>query len=290
MTNHVGYVSSNLPSRIDLAALRRMRADGHPIAMLTCYDYSTARVLADTGVHVLLVGDSAANTILGETSTVPIALDFLVTLTRAVRRAAPHLFVMGDMPFASYPDPVTAVVNAARFLKEAGADAVKLEVDGRHQAIVAALSTAGIPVCAHLGLLPQRAPQQGGYKAQGRTSPEAERIINDAELLVGAGADLLLIEAVPNEVSARVVERVGVPVFGCGGGSSCHGHVVVLHDLLGFSARPPRFVEPLVDVPALIRQAASTYAQRVASREYPAPRHQYQMKSDTKSPSVSEPK
>ncbi len=264
--------------RITLATLRQMKAARNPISMLTCYDYPTARVLAPTGVHILLVGDSAATTVLGEDSTVRVTLDFLVTITDAVRRGAPDVFLMADMPFASYPDIPTAVANAARFMREAGADCVKVEADLRHRDVIAGMTSAGIPVCAHLGLLPQRAAQLGGYFAQGRTNPDAKRIIQDAVALSEAGATLLLIEAVPNEVTAQVIQKVSVPVIGCGAGPSADGHVVVLHDMLGYSSRVPRFVDKLADAPTLIANAATRYVQAIANREYPADRHQYHMK------------
>lgn len=264
----------NMP-KITLTTLRQMAAERRPIAMLTCYDYPMAKILAACGVCILLVGDSAATTVLGESSTLPATLDFMTILTRAVRRGAPDVFVMGDMPFGSYPDVPTAVANARQMLCLGGADAVKLECDHRHEPIVAALAAAGVAVCAHLGLRPQRAALDGGYRYQGRTEAEVERIVQDASRMAQAGAELILLEAVPDAVSRRVVAAVPCPVLGCGAGSSCHGHVVVLHDLLGFSERTPRFADPLADVPAVIARAARDYVAAVENRQYPAPRHQY---------------
>ncbi len=264
--------------RITVATLRKMAAQGHPIAMLTCYDHPTALILASTGLHILLVGDSAATTVLGEDSTTAATMEFMVPITRAVRRGAPDLLLMADMPFASYPDIPTAVANALRFIREGGADVIKMECDHRHINIVGAMAAAGIGVCAHLGLLPQRAIQEGGYKARGRTKDEADRIVHDATLLAEVGAELILLEAVPDEVSRRVVAAVKCPVLGCGAGASCHGHVVVLHDMLGLSGRTPRFVDKLADLPAVIDQAARAYVRAVEKREYPAARHAYQMK------------
>lgn len=247
--------------------------------MLTAYDYPTARILAGTGIHAILVGDSAATTVLGADSTVKATFDFLLTLTEAVRRGAPDLFLMGDMPFASYPDVATAVKNGARFMREAGADCVKLEGDLRHKEIVAGMAAAGICVCAHVGLLPQRAMQQGGYVAQGRTAAEARRIVEEAVTLAKAGAHMILLEAVPDEVTADVVRQVECPVIGCGAGPSADGHVIVLHDMLGYTERPPRFVEKLADVPGVIAEAAARYAELVHTRGYPVARHQYRMKA-----------
>ena len=267
-------------ARITLQTLRDMKKRRAPIAMLTAYDYPTAKLLADTGIDVLLVGDSAATTLLGADSTVVATLDFLLILTAAVRRGAPNAFVMADMPFATYPDIPTAVANAARFVREAGADAVKFEMELRHAPMVEALTAAGIATCAHVGLLPQRAAQQGGYMAQGRTPAEARKIIDTAIALAQAGAQLLLIEAVPDEVTAEIVRSAECPVFGCGAGPSADGHVVVIHDLLGYNARVPRFVERLGNIPAAIQDAVQRYIQAVRTRTYPAAQHQYRMKTD----------
>ncbi len=264
--------------QVTLQTLREMKKQREPIVMLTAYDYPTARILAAAGVDVLLVGDSAATTLLGADSTVVATLDFMVTLTGAVRRGAPGAFVMADMPFATYPDIPVAVANAARFVREAGADAVKFEMDHRHVEMVRALAAAGVTTCAHVGLLPQRAAQQGGYVAQGRTPAEAKRIVETAAALAQAGAHLLLLEAVPDEVTARIVRQVDCPVLGCGAGSSADGHVMVIHDLLGFNARVPRFVERFGDVPAAMRDAVVRYVQAVRERKYPEERHQYRMK------------
>ncbi|HMD52931.1 MAG TPA: 3-methyl-2-oxobutanoate hydroxymethyltransferase [Phycisphaerae bacterium] len=264
--------------KITLAVLRQMRQEQRPIAMLTCYDFPTAQILAQAGVPLLLVGDSVATTVLGEKSTIPATMDFMVTITRAVRNGAPGVFLLADMPFGSYSTIKTAVSNAKRFLAESGADAVKVECDRRHEAIIAAMAAAGIPICAHLGLLPQHAAQEGGYRYRGRTMEDAERIVSDGVTLAKAGAVLLLLEAVPDEVSRRVVEAVDCPVLGCGAGSSCHGHVVVLHDMLGLSGQTPRFVDRLADLPSVIGQAARAWVTAVESREYPASRHQYHMK------------
>jgi 3-methyl-2-oxobutanoate hydroxymethyltransferase len=268
-----------LQHRITLQTLREKKQRREPIAMLTAYDYPTARILAAAGVDVLLVGDSAATTLLGAESTVAATLDFMLMLTAAVRRGAPDVLVMADMPFASYPDIPTGVASASRFVREGGADAVKFEVDIRHVEMIRAASSAGITVCAHVGLLPQRAAQQGGYVAQGRTPAEAQRIIDAAVAHAQAGAHLLLLEAVPDEVTAEVVRQVDCPVLGCGAGPSSDGHVVVIHDMLGYNARVPRFVERFGDVPAAIQDAAQRYIEAVRTRAYPAPHHLYRMRN-----------
>jgi 3-methyl-2-oxobutanoate hydroxymethyltransferase len=262
-----------------------MKRRREPIAMLTAYDFHTARLFAAAGIEILHVGDSVATTLLGADSTLAATMEILLPLTAAVRRGAPAAFLMGDMPFASYPDVPTAVANAARFIRDAGADAVKLEADLRHKEIITALSAAGMTVCAHLGLLPQRAPQQGGYLAQGRTPAEARRIIDESLQLARAGAHLLLLEAIPDEVTAELQKQLAahqldIPVLGCGAGPSADGHVQVSFDMLGYSDRVPRFVERFADLPALITDAAQRYHQAIKSRAYPAPHHQYRMKTD----------
>jgi 3-methyl-2-oxobutanoate hydroxymethyltransferase len=270
-----------LATHITLQTLREMKKRHEPISMLTAYDNPTAKILSAAGIEILLVGDSVATTVLGLDSTTGATMELLLALTAAVRRGAPNAFVMGDMPFASYPDVATAVANAARFVKEAGADAVKLEADIRHREIVTALTAAGMVICAHVGLLPQRAAQQGGYVAQGRTPADAKRIVDEALALAQAGAQILLLEAVPDEVTAEVVSQAGdnVPVLGCGAGPSADGHVVVSYDMLGYNQRVPRFVEKLGDAPSVIHDAAQRYVAAVKSRTYPAPHHQYRMRS-----------
>ncbi len=261
--------------KITISTLQTMRQHHQPIAMLTCYDFPTAKILSHCGVHILLVGDSAATTVLGEDSTIHATMDFMVLLTRAVRRGAPEVYLMADMPFASYATAEAAVANGRRFMTEAGADCVKLECDLRHENIVRTMVMAGIPVCAHLGLLPQRAAQTGGYRYQGRTEEQAEELVRESLAMTDAGAEMLLLEAVPDRVSRRIVDTTGALVLGCGAGASCHGHVMVLHDMLGYTEKPPRFVERYGDVPTAIAAAARAYVQAVEKRKYPQLRHEY---------------
>lgn len=273
------------PTPITLSTLKAFKKSREPIAMLTAYDHPTAALFAAAGIEILLVGDSVATTVLGEDSTVCATMDLLLVLTKAVRRGAPNAFIMADMPFASYPDVPTAVANASRFVRESGADAVKLEADIRHREIVTAMAAAGIVTCAHIGLLPQRAAQQGGYIAQGRTPAEAQRLAHEAVELARAGAQLLLIEAVPDEVTADIQSRLAaaglheIPVLGCGAGPSADGHIIVSYDLLGYNARLPRFVERFGDAASIIQDAAHRYLGAVKSRAYPAAHHQYRMKA-----------
>ena len=257
-----------------------MRQAREPIALLTCYDFPTAQILEGIGIPLLLVGDSAANTVLGLASTREIPPDFLLTLTVAVRRGAPNVFLLADMPYRAMASIAAAVAMGQRFIGEASADAVKIEIAEGDVGFVAALVAAGIPTCAHLGLLPQRVTSPDGYKAQGRTAEAASTLVQTALACVSAGAQMLLLEAVPDEVTREISSRVDVPVFGCGAGPSADGHVVVLHDMLGFNSKPPRFVEVLGDLPAALRQAATRYLEAITTRAYPAPKHTYKMKSE----------
>lgn len=268
---------------VTLKGLRQQVAEGHPLAMLTCYDATTARWLARGGVPMLLVGDSAAQVVLGFDSSIHAPLEFMLQLTAAVKRGAPNCFVMGDMPFMSYQAAdAEAIHNAGRFLTEGMADAVKLEVDASFGDLVGKLSRAGVPVVAHLGWRPQQARAAGVRTAliAGRTAGEARSLVEQAELMEARGAAMLLIEQCPAEVSQRIVERVSIPLIGCGGGPACHGHVVVLQDMLGMSERSPSFAKPLAPVGEAIAQAAAQWVEWVRSGRYLAGDHPYQMPED----------
>ena len=245
-------------------------------AALTCYDAVTAGWLERTGIPMLLVGDTAAEMILGLPGTIHAPLDFMITITAAVRRGAPRCFVMGDMPFMSYHASADdALRHAGRFLTEGGADAVKLEVDRTLLPLVARMSCAGIPVVAHLGCRPQHIKRTGGYVGAGRTAVEAAAIVRDAADFEAAGAAMILLEAVPDEVSQAVVERCSVPVIGCGAGTSCHGQVVVLHDLLGLTSWQPAFAPPVAGIGEAIAGAAEAWMRKVRDSAF-AP-HPYRM-------------
>jgi 3-methyl-2-oxobutanoate hydroxymethyltransferase len=256
--------------RITLRHLRRWMRQGEPFAMTTCYDATTAAWLWRGGVRTMLVGDTAAQVILGHDSTLPADMDFMVQITAAVRRGAPQALVLADMPFGSYQaDTAEAVHNAARFLKEAGADAVKLEVGERDANLVETLAHAGVPVVAHIGSRPQHVRAEGGYRSAGKTPREAEQLADTAALLVQRGAAMVLVEAVPGEAGRQIVEAVpDTPVIGCGAGPSCHGHVVVLQDLLGMTDWQPPFVSPTGDLGQMIKAAAGEWVELVASGAY----------------------
>ncbi|MEX2219724.1 MAG: 3-methyl-2-oxobutanoate hydroxymethyltransferase [Phycisphaerales bacterium] len=252
------------PAPVTLKTIQRMAAAGEPFACLTCYDATTARWLQRAGVPVLLVGDTAAEVILGYERTIDMPLEVLLALTAAVKRGAPRTLVMGDMPFMSYQaDEGEAILNAGRFLTEGLADVVKIEADESFAPLIGRMARGGVPVCGHVGSRPQLATLKGGYGAAGRTAGEAEQIVRDAAALEKAGCVMLLLEAVPDEVAERVLGATSVPVIGIGAGTSCHGQVLVLHDLLGLTDHAPRFAEPGAALGEEIRRAAEDWVVRV---------------------------
>jgi len=253
-----------------------MVRDAEPFACLTCYDATTARWLERAGVHVLLVGDTAAEIVLGFDSTVHMPLDFAITLTAGVKRGAPNSIVMGDMPFMSYQaDDAEAIRNAGRFITEGFADIVKLEADASFAPLVKKMTRAGIPVCGHIGSKPQQGGLTGGYQSSGRTANSAEQVVQDAIELERAGCILLLVEAVPPEVAEAITERTTVPLIGIGAGPSCHGQILVLHDLLGMTNWQPKFASAACDMGHDIQRHAREWVRKVACRE--VTEHRYQM-------------
>ena len=259
-----------------IRSLQKWAATGTAFPCLTCYDATTARWLERAGIPLLLVGDTAAETILGLPSTVHMPLEVLLALTAAVKRGAPNCVVMGDMPFLSYSvDRASAMRNAGRFLTEGLADVVKLEADASHADLVREMTRAGIPVCGHVGYRPQTVGLAGVHRAAGRSASDADRIIDDAMALERAGAVLLLVEAVPGEVAERIVEHAGVPVIGIGAGPAPHAQIVVLQDLLGLTDESPAFVPRLEEWGERIRDAATRWSELVAARSVTD--HRYRM-------------
>ncbi len=259
-----------------LKSLNRMVSQGEPFACLTCYDATSARWLQRAGVHVLLVGDTAAEVILGLPSTIHMPMEIAVALTAAVKRGAPNTLVMADMPFMSYQaDDADAIRNAGRFMTEGLADIVKIEADKSFAPLIAKMSRAGIPICGHVGSRPQRAGISGGYRAAGRTQADAAAVIADAMALEDAGCVMLLVEAVPPEVAQQITEQTKVPLIGIGAGPSCHGQILVLQDLLGLTDRQPPFAAPLANLGVSLQEAAEQWVRRVSMRE--ASSHRYSM-------------
>lgn len=258
----------NAREPVTLRTLQRMAIAGEPFACLAAYDATTASYLERAGIHLLLMGDSAAQVILGHDSTIHMPFEVTVHLTAALKRGAPTCHVMADMPFGSYgvSRPETTR-NAMRLMTEGRADSVKLELTARGRSIVRALTNAGVPVCAHVGLKPSQVGLSGTYRAQGRTADKARQVLHDAESLAHAGAVMILVEAVPPEVAEMIVERVDVPVIGIGSGTAPHGQILVSHDMLGLSPRPPRFATPAGALAAPLLDAARTWVRRVADRD-----------------------
>ena len=256
-----------LTDPISLKTLKAMTHRKEAFACLACYDATTARWLERSGVPVLLAGDSAAQVILGFERTIDMPLDFAIQITAAVKRGAPRTLVMADMPFMSYHRSVDdAMGNAGRFMTEGLADVVKLEADETQAGIVDRLTRAGVPVCAHVGCRPQTSSVTGGPVAAGRTHNALEQVVRDASALQDAGAVLLLIEAVPDEVTERVMDIARVPVIGIGAGTACDGQILVVNDLVGLTDFPPRFAEPVANVGDSILDAGRKWVQNVGNR------------------------
>lgn len=258
----------------DLAERRRL---GQPIVMVTAYDYPSAQVAEAAGVDVVLVGDSGAMTVLGYPSTVPVSVEEMLVLASAVRRGCRTPFVVADLPFGSYEaSAAQAVVTAQRFVKQAGADAVKLEGGGAMVARARAIVAAGIPVMGHVGLTPQTATALGGYRAQGRTASRALDVGRDALQLQAAGCFSVVFEAVPAAVTAALMERMEVPVIGIGAGAATDGQVLVFHDLLGiYDGHSPRFAKRYAAVKEEMVAGVGAYADEVRAGAFPAPEHTY---------------
>ena len=267
---------------ITLLKLAEKRALGEPIVMVTAYDHPSAAIVDDAGVDVVLVGDSAANNVLGYRDTVPITMDELLMLARAVRRGLKTPLMVGDLPFGTYEaSDEQAIATAHRFVKEAGCDAVKLEGGGQMAQRARAIIEAGTPVMGHVGLTPQTATALGGYRAQGRTAERAHQVLEDALALQDAGCFAIVFEAIPNELTDLIMEHMEIPVIGIGAGPSTDGQVLVFHDLLGiYDGHAARFVKRYADVRDEMIRGVKAFAEDVRTRRYPEPEHGYTMAPD----------
>ncbi|NQZ54572.1 MAG: 3-methyl-2-oxobutanoate hydroxymethyltransferase [Piscirickettsiaceae bacterium] len=262
--------------RLNLTSLRKMKAEQNKIAMLTAYDASFSHTLEQSGVDVILVGDSLGMVIQGQESTLPVTVDDMVYHTQNVVRGSEKVFIIADMPFMSYANTEQAIQNAARLMAEGGAQMVKLEGGAVIADTVKQLTNRGIPVCAHLGLLPQSVHRLGGYRVQGRDDKDAKQLIDDAKSLQQAGADMLVIECIPADLAARVTAAVEIPVIGIGAGNSCDGQVLVLYDMLGITpGKRPRFSHDFLADTGAIPAAISKYVQDVKSGDFPQREQQY---------------
>jgi 3-methyl-2-oxobutanoate hydroxymethyltransferase len=268
-------------TRNTVLTLQQKKDRGERITMLTAYDFPTARLVDAAGIDAVLVGDSLAMVVLGHETTLAVTMDEMLHHARAVSRAATRALRIGDMPFLSYQaDPAEAVRNAGRFLKEAGMDAVKLEGGREAAASVRAIVGAGIPVMGHLGLQPQSVHRLGGFRVQGRTAEAALGLVDDARLLESAGCFALVLESVPAGVAEAITARVRIPTIGIGAGAGTDGQVLVLHDLVGLTAAPPRFALRHSDVAGAVEAAAAAFRRDVETGAFPGPEHAYSMPED----------
>jgi len=262
--------------KLPLPELAEMKRRGQKVVMVTAYDAPGGRLADAAGVDIILVGDSAAMVMLGHDSTVPATMDEMLVLTRAVTRGATRPLVVADMPFGSFQlSDESALENAIRFVKEASADAVKLEGAGATLSRVRTIVEAGIPVMGHIGLTPQSATMLGGFKAQGRTAGKAQQLFADAQALELAGCFSVVLEAVPPAVAARVTEALSIPTIGIGAGADCDGQVLVYHDLLGYQEGGPRFVKQYARLGPEIQAALERYAADVRNGAFPEAQHTY---------------
>jgi 3-methyl-2-oxobutanoate hydroxymethyltransferase len=273
MSKYASWTHGKLP----LTELAELKRRGQKLAMVTAYDFPSGRIADEAGVELVLVGDSAGMVVLGNESTVPVTMEELLMLTRAVTRGAKRPLVIADMPFGSFQvSDEVAIDNAVRFVKEADADAVKLEGAGPTLSRVQAIVGAGVPVMGHVGLTPQSATMLGGFKAQGRTAEKAERLYEDALALEAAGCFAIVLEAVPAPVAARVTEALRVPTIGIGAGAACDGQVLVWHDLLGlYAGKSPRFVKRYADLAGEAKRALEVYVDDVREGRFPEEQHTY---------------
>lgn len=259
---------------VNVSTLRQMKAEREAIACLTAYDASFALLIDQAGAEVVLVGDSLGMVIQGHDTTVPVTVSDIIYHTRNVARGLRRAFLMADMPFMSYTTPPQALENAVRLMQEGGAMMVKLEGGAGQIRIVEHLASHDIPVCAHIGLRPQSVHKLGGFRVQGRDETQARQMIEDALALEKAGADIVLLECVPNEVGRAVRDAVGVPVIGIGAGPDVDGQILVLYDVLGITqGRLPRFVQNFMEGAPSIAAACEAYVRAVKQRAYPAARH-----------------
>ncbi len=268
--------------KVQLPRLSEMKMNAEPIVMVTAYDHPSAQVVEAAGVDVVLVGDSAAMTVLGYDSTVPVGLDEMLMLAAAVRRGLKTPFLVGDLPFGSYEaSDEQAVETAMRFVKEAGCDAVKLERGGSSVDRARAIVRAGIPVMGHVGLTPQTATALGGFKAQGKTAGSASLIAKEALALQAAGCFAIVFEAIPAEITAALMPAMTIPVIGIGAGGATDGQVLVYHDLLGiFGGHAAKFVKRYAEVREEMIRGVAAYAVEVREATFPGPEHDYAVDPD----------
>jgi 3-methyl-2-oxobutanoate hydroxymethyltransferase len=269
---------SQEPRKVNVKTLRRFKREGRKITVLTAYDFPTARILDEAGVDCLLVGDSASTVVFGHKTTLPVTMDQMIALSAAVARASRRALIIGDMPFLSYqPSIAEAITNAGRFLKEGGAEAVKLEGGLEMVETVSRMVDLGIPVMGHIGLTPQSVNKFGGYMIMGKTDRQREYLLKSARALEEAGAFSMVLEAVVPEVAKEISAAVKIPTIGIGAGVGCDGQVLVVSDMLGlFEEFRPKFVRQYAQLAKIIREATGKYCDDVRSGNFPGPQESYE--------------
>ncbi|MGA2345199.1 MAG: 3-methyl-2-oxobutanoate hydroxymethyltransferase [Candidatus Sulfotelmatobacter sp.] len=270
--------------KVTTATLREQKLRHEPITCLTAYDYSAARLVDEAGIDMVLVGDSLAQTMLGYENTLSVTMDEMLHHVKAVRRGVKNALLIADMPYGSYQlDSKTAVANAARFVKEGGAEVVKIEGGEKRAELIRRIIDAEIPVAGHIGLTPQSVNVMGGYKVQGKSLAGIEQLMRDAVALDHAGVACIYLEGIPREVAAMITAEVGAPTIGIGAGPECDGQVLVFHDILNLTFGPPaKFVRRYADAAALITNAVSAYRADVRAQQYPTDEESYHLPKETK--------
>ena len=270
-------------SKITTTSLQQKKINHEPITCLTAYDYASARLVDEAGIDLILVGDSLAQVMLGYENTLPVTMEEMLHHTRAVKRAVRRALVVADMPFSSYHiSRRESLQNAARFVKEAGAEAVKIEGGEKRAELIRRIVEAEIPVMGHIGLTPQSIHAMGGYKVQGKTLAAVEQLMRDAKALEDAGAFSIVLEGIPREVATMITEAVTVPTIGIGAGPDCDGQILVFHDLLGLTfGQPAKFVRRYAEVGGIISSALDAYRQDVECGGYPSDSESYHLPKDT---------
>ncbi len=270
--------------KVTVSSLQQKKLQHEPITCLTAYDYPTARIVDEAGIEIVLVGDSLANAVLGYENTLPVTVDEMLHHTKAVRRGVKRALLIADLPYGSYHvNENEALSNAARFMKEAGAEAVKVEGGEKRADLIRRIIDAEIPVAGHIGLTPQSVNVMSGYKVQGKTLSAIEQLMRDAVALDRAGVTCLYLEGIPREVAAMITAEVHTPTIGIGAGPECDGQVLVLHDLLGLTfGPPPKFVRRYADVGAVISNAVNAFRTDVTSGNYPSDEESYHLPSETR--------
>jgi 3-methyl-2-oxobutanoate hydroxymethyltransferase len=268
--------------KVTITSIQEKKQQGRPITCLTAYDYSTARLVDQAGIDMILVGDSLAMVVLGYENTLPITVEEMLHHTRAVRRAVKRALVIADMPYASYVDEKQAVRNAAKFLKDGGAEAVKLEGGQKRVSLIHRLLDAEVPVMGHIGLTPQSVHMMGGYRVQGKTLNAIEQLVKDAVALDRAGVFSIVLEGIPREVARIITEEVECPTIGIGAGPDCDGQVLVFHDILNLTDhQPAKFVRRYADAATLISGAVESFKADVESKSFPSDSESYHLARET---------